>query len=424
MAELNVFELTNQELHKSEKKSAPSAKVTKPAKKSVKESVKRMPKRIKGKKPFDIPANKLKFESISRFRTFLEGDGEGDEADVTADFTPEDDLVLVIDPEMDDVPEDVEEAEAAAEELIGNHVCKCSICGANYVTDEEISEELEIEDETCPVCGETGDQIVVGVITPMEELSAEDDAEVSGVDDEDGEDFEVEDEVDVEEEPEDEDDEDFGESVKRQRRRTMARRAESIKRRAASRKPARRVESTKRHLTRKPVAKKPTPVATAQFDEAVLNRMLTKFAKENYENVRSVRISKGTVRGKRLTLEGVVTTTKGIKRPIKFVSENFVPSTRMTISFKEIGPFTESIKNVRPTFVVECVMRNKTIIPAALKYSFKTKNASVKENNNTYEVKGKVMNESLTRTPAKKPARPARKPLTRESAKRPRRTRK
>jgi hypothetical protein len=122
--------------------------------------------------------------------------------------------------------------------------------------------------------------------------------------------------------------------------------------------------------------------------------MLTRFAKENYSNVKSVKISKGTVRGSKLTLEGVVTTTKGSKRSIKFVSENFKPASRMSIKFKEYGPFTESIQNDGATFVVECVMKSDKIIPAALKYSYKAKNAGMRESRNTYSVTGKVLSES------------------------------
>ena len=162
----------------------------------------------------------------------------------------------------------------------------------------------------------------------------------------------------------------------------------------------RRVESAKhtvRPLARK-TSRKTTPVQEdITFDEVTLNRMLTTFAKENYSNVKSVRISKGTVRGTRLTLEGVVTTTKGSKRPIKFVAENFKPEKTMSIKFREIGPFTESIKGQKVTFIVECVMRGKQVVPAALKYNFKAKNAtsSKLESRSTYSVTGRVLSESV-----------------------------
>lgn len=383
MADLNVFQLTNQELHKTdkvEKTAKKPEKVTAKSTKTVKESVSK--KRSRRIKPFAIPASKLQLESLKRF---LEAEDEDDiTVDVTADYTPEDDVVLVIDPDMEEVPEDTDAAIEAAEDLVGQHVCKCAICGANYVTDSEITEEVEIEDQECPVCGETGDQIVVGVITPTEELSDEDAEDIDDVEIED------EEEVDVDEDGEDvdfeeEEEEDFEEAVKRSRMRTMKRRAESV-RRTPSRRPSTQM--------RKPITKESKDSEYA-FDDVTFNRMLTRFAKENYSNVKSVRISKGSMRGNTLTLEGVVTTTKGSKRAIKFVAENFKPSARMSIKFREIGPFTESVKNREATFVVECVCKDKKIIPAALKYSYKTKNAGVKESKNLYSVTGKVLSESV-----------------------------
>lgn len=371
-ADLNVFELTNMELHKTE------------AKKSVKESVSRTSKKAT-KKAFNIPVNKLKFESLSHYLS-EDTDEEETELDVTADYTPDDDVVLVIDPEMDEVPEDVEEAEEQAEDIIGDHICKCAICGANYITDAEISEELEMEEETCPVCGETGEQIVVGVITPTEELSAEDEEDIEGTEDIDIEDEEEIETADGDEEEFDEfeEEDDFEESVKRSRARTLRRKAESV-----------------RKIAKRPTSRKLKESKSIDFDEATFNRMLTRFAKENYENVRFVRISEGTVRGNKLTLSGTVTTTKGSKKSIKFVAENFIPAKRMTIKFKESGAFTESVKNPGFTFVVECVMKGSVIVPAALSYNFKAKNENLKDRG-IYSVTGKVLSESVRRPAPKK----------------------
>lgn len=386
MATLNVFELTNQELRKDEKMQEKTS-----AKKTVKESVskKASSKRPASKKikPFAIPASKLKFESLSKFRSLLEDDDvDVVDTEVTADYTPDDDVVLVIDPDMDEVPEDVDAAEEAAEDLVGAHVCKCAICGANYVTDEELAEDMEVVDDTCPVCGEEGDQIVVGVITATDELSDEDKADIDDVDvevetDEDG-DEDIED-IDVEEE----EDEDFEESVKRSRIRTMRRKAESVRRKPLARKTS---------VVRKPMSK--MTESDTSFDEITFNRMLTTFAKENYSNVKFVKISKGSVRGNKLTLEGVVTTTKGSKRPIKFVCENFEMGKRMTLDFKEFGPFTESVKTSKPTFIVECVTMRGKITPVSLRYSYKAKNSiGMKEGKNLYSVTGKVLSESVRR---------------------------
>ena len=103
----NVFELTNALIRESREKEAQST--DKKVRPTVKESVSGKKVRSKkARKPFEIPFNKLKLESLSMFK---EADGDDDddvdaEVDVTADYTPEDDVVLVIDPEMEEVPED------------------------------------------------------------------------------------------------------------------------------------------------------------------------------------------------------------------------------------------------------------------------------------------------------------------------------
>ena len=129
-----------------------------------------------------------------------------------------------------------------------------------------------------------------------------------------------------------------------------------------------------------------------EFNEVTFNRMLTKFAKENYSNVKFVNISKGSVRNGKLTLEGTVTSTRCSKQPIKFVSEGFKASSKMSLKFKEYGPFTnEAIDNKRPSFILNCVLTPKNSIePVALKYSYK-----VKERHDVYSVSGSVLKESF-----------------------------
>lgn len=354
MADLNVFEMTNIELNSLNK----TKKV--PTKKSVKESVRRTKRRT----PFNIPANKLKVESIRFF--------EENEDEVTADYTPDDDVVLVIDPEMEETPEDAEDAEEAAEDLVGDCVCKCAVCGANYVCDcDSVNEDLESEEDVCPVCGEKGEQIVVGTITATDELSDEDEESVDDTDfeeeeDEDSEDVSEDEFDDFEEDDsnmdsEDSEDDEFEESIQRAKKRTARRRMES---------------------------------KAYNFDESTFNRMLTKFAKENYSNVKFVKINSGVVRKGYLTLEGTVISTKGNRQPIKFVSEKFVASPKMSLKFKEYGPFTnEAVGGKKISFILDCLTNSKNIIqPVALKYSYK-----VKERKDLYSVSGKVLKESLGR---------------------------
>lgn len=418
MATLNVFEVTNAELSKALKESkAPVAK--KANKKTVKESA----KKIKSKYN-KIAANKIKLESMQ----FVI---EAEDNDEVIDYTPDEDVVLVIDPEMDETPADVEEAQEEAEDIVGDYVCKCSICGANYLCDcEEVKameEDMEEAEAECPVCGEVGEQIIVGEITPAEEVTTDEDGAEDEVEDET--DDEVEDEVDVEDNFDDVDDgtdvnidinvdgdgvsvdadeeEDYEESIQRAKRRTMLRR-ESAKRTRMARKsvaeskrsakilPRKRPTmeskvvnklSAKRPLTRKTVKESAKGI---NVDETTLNRMLTKFAKENYGNVRMVKINKGSLRNGKLTLEGVVVTTKGSRRTTKFVCENFKASRVVSAKFTEMGAFTESATTKKNAFTINFVNKNNVYTPTALTYNY-----NVRENKEAFKVSGKVVNESL-----------------------------
>lgn len=383
--EVNVFELTNTALKSLYNE--PSSK------KGVKESVTKKTSRKANKKESvkkvnKIACNKIKLESLS----FME-DADAEEFD----FTPDDEVVVVIDPELEEVPATEEDAVAAAEELVGDTICKCAVCGANYVCDCEETMEEDIDGETktvvvdgtCPICGEDGSQIVVGEIVPTDDAPATDDVEGTeddtavdtdtDADDEEFDDFDTEDED--EEEP-------AKENVRRPRRPIMTRK-ESIRRKfiANKRRVAENRNKTRNTMNRRPVAEnrmnRPVANRTARqfkLDEVVLNRLFNKFAKENYSNVASVRFTKGSLNRNRLTLEGVVRTVKGSRRTIKLVSENFKPTNRV-LQFKEYGPFTESAKVARnkATFVVECTIRNGVITPKTLKYNYTTPNGSLKK---------------------------------------------
>lgn len=92
----------------------------------------------------------------------------------------EDEVVLIIDPEL---PTDEEVPEDAAENLVGDFVYKCPICGANYVCDPNSESEYVSLDENgvpteCPVCGEDTDQILVGEIAPAEEVEGDEEREL------------------------------------------------------------------------------------------------------------------------------------------------------------------------------------------------------------------------------------------------------
>ena len=152
------------------------------------ESVDRRSSRKKVSETKKIKVNKIKLES----RFFLE-DVDVDEVDTKFEVGPEDveekedEVVLVIDPEIgqnEEIPED------AAEELVGDFVYKCPVCGANYVCgcDATETEAIEVDEEgvptECPICGDDAEQILVGQIAPVEDVKEEDNEEMEPVESE------------------------------------------------------------------------------------------------------------------------------------------------------------------------------------------------------------------------------------------------
>ena len=124
------------------------------------------------------------------------------------------------------------------------------------------------------------------------------------------------------------------------------------------------------------------------INEKALNTLFTKFANENYENVKDVVFTSGKVlKDGNIKIEGIVNTKSGKVRSITLESVGFKlsPKTKI-IKFVEKGPFTESAK-ISPNkvpFVVECTIRNKYILVKSLKYNYR-----LSESNNTYAVYGK-----------------------------------
>ena len=127
-----------------------------------------------------INVEKLKVESMKileeeelgaldqGFATSFDANPEDD-----ADKDSSDEVVLVIDPELpadEDVPED------AAENLIGDKIYKCPVCGANYACDCDGKAVEKNEDGTpkeCPVCGDDSEQLLVGEIAPADKDNGE-----------------------------------------------------------------------------------------------------------------------------------------------------------------------------------------------------------------------------------------------------------
>jgi hypothetical protein len=221
------------------------------------------------------------------------------------------------------------------------------------------------------------------------------DVDVDG--DDDDFDFDEEEFADVED-----DDDEYEESISRAKRRTAMRRESAMRRnrkpmRKESRRPVRRSAKNESRVLPRRSAKKSSVIKEYNFDETTLNRMLTSFAKENFDNARFVKITKANCKNGRLTLEGTVVTTKGIKRSTKFVAENFTPKAVTSAKFREIGCFTESAISRTPQFTINFKTVGNVIKPAALKYDY-----VVKEGRDKLQVTGRVMNESVNRKPARR----------------------
>lgn len=124
---------------------------------------------------------------------------------------------------------------------------------------------------------------------------------------------------------------------------------------------------------------------TFVFDDSKFESLMTKMVKENYKNKdASFEVSKVRSKKGQLTVEYVV---RSGKKSVKgtLVGEGFNKSAkRMKISFKDKGVFTESFAET-PSFVVECVVRNRKVVPVKMSYDYK-----VTVNESLYRVAGKV----------------------------------
>lgn len=319
---------------------------------------------------------------------------------------PEEDVMVVYNPDLTD-DMSAEDVEAAADALIGHDICKCGVCGANYVGDcddhkceeepiivaneedfveaepaddeneyDDFSESLlfkhitedvddeepvddtadeadadaETDDDTtesaecvCPVCGATENQIVVGEIAPIDDEEPE-----TSEESESSEETEAADDTTVEE-------------------------------------PA--TEEPAEESTESEESAEETEDSDIDIDESVLNRLFNKFAAENYDNVKRVKFNHGCLVNGELRLEGKVLSKKGSVRPIVITSEGFKLSDDTTrIRISERGPFTESavIAKNRVPFVLECKISGNKIDLTALKYQY-----TVQESAHKYSVSGR-----------------------------------
>lgn len=352
------------------------------------ESVKkRSPKKIvEGKK---ISCNKIRVES---FKIFEEEDL--DELDDKFAVDPEnkesDEVVLVIDPALDS---EEEIPENAAEEMVGEYVYKCPICGANYVCDcDNLEEEIEVDENgipvECPICGDEADQILIGEIAPVNEAPGEEVAETDFVDVDDSEaaesDFSEEEEV-----------EEACGSKKKKESFDIEVKEGSVELEIKSEDEEIAEEVEDSTLTpiipenKEVIEEVSTCVAEPdgvelEFEEVKFESLVKSIIKENYHGTPKFEVKRIASRGTKLTLEYVVREGKKVTKG-KMVGEGFNPKARkMTLEFKDQGAFTKKFSR-KPSFIVECRRIKNTIIPMSINYDYK-----VRVNESLYRVTGKV----------------------------------
>lgn len=368
-------------------------------------------KKTEGRK---ISFKKIKIES----RRFLE-DTDPDEIEqdftVAEEETP-DEVVLVIDPDLSDseeVPED------AAEEMIGDDVYKCPVCGANYVcscNEDGIYEDVVVDDEgvpvECPVCGDDSDQILVGTITPADEATG-DSTDLPPQDIEDNIDDDINDTADedfVDEVPEDEEIEE--ESFKKSTRKSVRRESTALKKSSKKRKkyegllededledlddaemildiPCEGDECYDDNDDNEDNEDAPDIVVndsevTFMLDDTKLESMLNRLIRENYKGAPRCKITKVKSNGRTLKIEYVVRCNgKSLKGCL--IGEGYTPkSKRFSIAFRNIGKTFESVSK-SPIMKVDFMRSGRQIVPTQMDYNYR-----VKVNESLYRVKGSI----------------------------------
>ena len=424
--DVNVFEMAFRE------NAALTSEPAKPSKKVVESVARKVAKLIE---PEKIVKESVQLSKI-RFT---------EDTDEISSVQPDDDIVVVY---SDDIKPDMteEEVEQAAQDLIGATICKCGVCGANYIAseehshddelvvaddantnDEELPDEFTFTDEegeslddidfadeelgesllfredmedivdddipadeeipahTCPVCDATENQVEVGEIVPTEEASAE---PTTTDDDDNDETAPTETDADTEEAPVKVD---VDVNVNGDDEEVSNESLEAVK----SGKIRRHVKAESKKTVRKTPARPAVKAESAKseksslaFNERAFSRLLNKFVAENYENVSKVEITSGkATKNNELCFEGKVTAKSGKTRAITFETVGFkYTEGLMKIKMIEKGPFTEAArvqKNAVP-FVLECRARDGRVMPTAFKCRY-----AVKMQNEWFECRGK-----------------------------------
>lgn len=350
---------------------------------------------------------------------------EEDDFDDEVMMDVQDDIVAVIDPDLDademtsvaqGFQQLVDDAGAneipETDEYIDNEIYGCPVCGAKF-----FSEDPMTGGGVCPVCGKEADGFVlVGEVDESEDSESDEDKdkdkgsdedEVSGKFDVDGEEIDVE----VTGDPESE-----GKKASKKETRKPIRRA--VRREGAKvRRPVRRSVRGERRIARRPgMRSESLRTRGLNLDEKTFNKYLTKFVRENYNNVTSFTVRNAKLNKNNLTLECSLKFKSGKAKKVNLECRYNRASKFMMA--KDKGAFkTESKKSAPFMFQVRTV--GNVIRCEGMKYNFVT-TTKIKNESKKIRVHGSYMNESkrVVRRPMARRAMESRRVTRRASARR------
>lgn len=351
-----------------------------------------------------IKSSRIRVESLGVFESAEDAEALDTEFNKDPLSDDEAEVVLVVDPDLsieEEIPED------AAEQMVGDRIYKCPVCGSNYACgcDEEgnFTESVDFDENgeptECPICNSDADQILVGEIVPLEdaEIAEVEPGEFEPVDsgddssDDESDDPVIDQEGGTVEPIDDEEDKDKFENYHRSRRKL---RREDVQVDISDDEVRVEVGEDESAESILDVACDDEDCSLAeyedddevyQFDDVKFESLMNKFLRENYKGSPRFKLESVIHSGRTLKLEYVLTVGNESRKG-RIVAEGYDPKSRvLRMSAKDhSGQFTEGITR-KPAFKFECVNIGKKIIPTKITYDF-----TRRVNESVYRVYGTV----------------------------------
>lgn len=128
----------------------------------------------------------------------------------------------------------------------------------------------------------------------------------------------------------------------------------------------------------------PVSPVEIDFDESAFNKLLAKHVRESYKNVKKIGVTSGKIvrEGKkiRLALEGKIVMMNGSIKPMKFVSESFIPRKSGIVKLSLSSKIFSESKNA---FTLTSIIRESKVLPRHLSAKY-----DIRKGNKVYECLG------------------------------------